>query len=63
VTGEGYCWESLVANLHLGGSGVMVVYCPHVASALGVSCQNDRAALFRDGTALSRRRRSREKRL
>jgi len=54
VTGRGYCWDwkSLVAHLHIGVSGVMVIYCPHRSSALGVFYQNDRAALFRDGTAL-----------
>jgi len=28
ATGGGYCWKSLATNLHVGGSGVMVVcYC------------------------------------
>jgi len=53
----------IVAKVHVGSSVVMDVYCPHGASALGVSYQSNRAALFRDDTALSRRRRSHEKRL
>jgi len=35
----------------------------HEASTLGISYQKDRAALFKESTALSRQRRSHEKRL
>ena len=52
ATGGGYCWECLVTELHTGGLGVMVASLSTGAKAAFVSCPDDRAAMFRDSTAL-----------
>lgn len=47
--GRGCCWEPLVTTLHVGGDG----HPPYIgADTVPVSSYCDRAALFRDGTAL-----------